>query len=154
MFSIVETLRTKKVFFSRRFCLSLKLCDNETIKGEMEHFAGGLKLRMCFEGFYRIAGETLELAFFIDWSHPNTDSTVLTAFSGCLIMHDRDSICLLLKWLRVTELYGLAEPCCINDFEILLDCRADDVKAEQEKLLSREEDSGWGVPRAPDCLGT
>ncbi len=137
MLNIVKTSFEKKQFFSKNFSVSIKLNKNGTLTGSITYFAATLKLTKCFEGFYCLDEDNIDVVFWIDWSEVNLHRNILTAFSGRIFSYEYSHICLILKWLRIIESCALPEPFCSNDFEILLDSPSKDPASEQEKILSR-----------------
>lgn len=137
MLNIIKTSLDEKQFFAQNFSLSLKFGENGILSGKITHFAAALKLTRCFEGFYCPKKKDINAVFFIDWSDVDLDWDVLTAFSGRIFSYKQDHICLVLKWLRISESRALPKPFCSNDFEILLDSPSIDLGKEQEKIRSR-----------------
>lgn len=135
MLNHVKTLFDEKEFFSDNFTVSLKLLKDGSLRGKITHFAPSLKLTTPFDGLYCRHKKEIDAVFFIDWSDVNLDWKVLTAFSGRIFSYKHGHSCLILKWLRITESCALPSLFCTNDFEIMFDSPAINLRNEQQKVL-------------------
>lgn len=93
-------------FFSESFCMQLKFTDG-FIEGWLVHNPIGLNLAESFRGIAIEEDGFMRFSFFIEWSNPNLEAPVLTAYLGEVAKSESSESRLNLEWLQVEDRVGL-----------------------------------------------
>lgn len=95
--------RNSEFFFSDSFLIQLKNIDEYGIEGRIVHYPIGLNLVKSFRGLLTKESGLIKFSFFIEWSNPNLNEKVLTAYSGEIFRSGTKETRLTLEWLQVSE---------------------------------------------------
>lgn len=112
-------------YYSDNFLIQLNLHKNGLVTGWIVHYPIGLNLAKAFRGICSDQEGKLNLAFFIEWNHPNQNDPVLTVYSGEICEYEDNKNRLFVQWIQLGNDIGIKSP-ARNGNEILAELTQND----------------------------